>query len=224
MIFDETAVLKLVKVNLTAAQKTKTEGLRLSMACALDDLSMRLRSASGIKSYTVSVSANSREVTLRGEADDLRYIFALKIGSGDYERILKYRDPELFLEKYEDEDATADYAKYYTQITASDGFPVIRFSEPLAAAETLTVYYYVDVTPDNMVFMRSISAVVAGTLAYFHGVDSERGIALYMQFKELAALARASDNFQPDRASPINLDRETRDIMAEQHSLRSARK
>lgn len=219
MFFSVTQVLDLVKISLSVADKKRTKQMRLAMGAALDELSMRLKSKSFITSYSTSLAAATREETLRGENDDLRYLFALKIGTGSQERVLDYKDPNTFLQDYDDADIPAAYPNFFTIIKSSDGYPTIRLSAPLSTAETLVVYYYKDITPDNVSFARSIAAVAVGTKAYFFGLETEAGERAYSHFRELAALARASDSFLSEDPTEILLSRQDRVIRNELKNL-----
>ena len=224
MFFSTTQVLELVKIPLTSAQKKMGDELRLAMGAALDELSMRLKSKSFIVAYSQTIASGKRETTLRGESDDLRYLFALKMGSGSEERVLEYKDPDTFLRTYDAGDAPAGNPSFFTIIKSADGYPTVRYDVPLTVAATLVTYYYKDITPDGVSFARSIAAVAAGTQAYFFGLGSESGDRAYSHFKELAALARSSDSFLAHEPTEVLLPRQDRQIRAEIKSLQLDRR
>lgn len=210
MYFDYAEVVKLMKLPMKPAQRKQNNNIRLAISAALDELSMRLRSTSFITSYSTSLAVATRETTLRGENEDLRFIYALKIGSGSYERVLEHVEPGEFLRSYDDADESAGYAGKWTQIKSSDGYPTIRFNKPLSVAETLVTYYWTDMTPDNIAVGRSISAVAAGGLKYFFGAHTPEGAVYDAQFRQLAALARSSDEFTPNVQRPMPLPADLR--------------
>lgn len=224
MIFDKTQAVKIVKLPMTNVERTKTGDITLAMGAALDELSMRLRSKSFIRSYETTVSAAARSHDVTGESDDLRSIFALKLGSNEYQRVLEYVRPQKFLRRYDGPDASAGRPNKYTQIVSAEGYPTIKFNLPLEVAEVLKVYYYMDITPDNISASRSIAAVVAGTQAYFWGIRSAKGESYYEAFEKLAALARASDTFISTAPTEFTISEELRSIMAVAHGIRYGRR
>ncbi len=212
MIFDKASCLSLVKLALSVKDKKRTGDQELAMGGALDDLSLRLRSKSFLTSYDVTVADAARTKELRGDNDDLRGIFALKIGTGSTARVLEYRDPQQFLRTHDASDATAGKPNFFTILTASEGFPTVKFNIPLDGAETMTVYYYLELSPDNVSASRSIAAVTAGTLAYFYGIGEAAGVPYYAQFVQLASLSRASDTFTPETSGVFRLSKEDQAI------------
>lgn len=224
MIFDKTQAIELVKQPMTGIERGKTTQITLAMGAALDELSMRLRSKSFLHSYEETVSANARTFDVRGEADDLRSIFAIKLGSGTSQRVLEWVEEQEFLRDHDDPDEVAGEPNKYTQLVSVEGYPQIKFNKPLDSAETIKVYYYQDMTPDNLSAGRSIAAVVAGTQAYFWGIGSEKGLPYYQSFKALAALSRASDTFIPTAPTEMRISEELRTIMATANNIRAVRK
>ncbi len=224
MFFDTTQVLELVKIPLSSADKKKGDELRLAMGAALDELSMRLKSKSYIVSYSQTIAAAARQTTLRGKSDDLRYLFALKMGSGSEGRVLEYKDPDTFLRTYDASNAPAGSPNFFTIIKSEDGYPIVRYNVPLVGAEALVTYYYKDITPDGVSFARSIAAVAAGTQAYFFGLGSEQGDRAYSHFKELAALARSSDSFLAHEPTGVQLSRQDKTIRVEIKGLQLNRR
>ena len=224
MIFDFVSCMKLVKIPLKTADRRRTAELTLAMGAALDELAMRLRSKSFISSYGITLSAATRETTLTGVNNDLRQIFALTLGAGVHYRVMIYRDPQQFLRDHNDPRASAGYPVYFTQLVASGGAPTVRFSEPLVASETLKVYYFQDMTTDNISAARSISAVSQGTLAYFFGLTEGAGLNYYNSFHELAALSRAADTFLPNAPVEMGLSREDKAIRRTVRNIQANRR
>lgn len=222
MYFDYAQVVKLVKLPMTSSERKRGDDIRLAMSAALDELSMRLKSKSFLTSYTVSLAAATKETTLSGNNEDLRYIFALKIGSDENERFMEYVDVNDFLRTYSEGEA-AGFANRWTQIKAAEGYPTVKFERPLLQSETLTVYYWVDITPDNVSSARSMAAIALGTQAYFYGTGTEQGSVYYSRFQDIAALARASDDFTHDPVSVQLLSKDQRLIMNCQRRLQLKR-
>jgi hypothetical protein len=223
-MFDKSAVVKLMDGALSPSQRRMTTQKELAMSACMDEFGQRLRSKGFMYSYTVSVDAGSRTVNLTGENDDLKSIYAIKIGEGTYARVLEYTTPQVFLRDYDAPDQTAGRPTRFTQLISVDGFPQIKFDCPLEVSETLKVYYHVELTPDNMAMARSISASVAGSLAYFFGVHTEAGSVYYAQFKELVRLAREADTYLPEAPSQFRIPKTDRIVRSLQAQLRSKRK
>lgn len=224
MLFDLEAVQNSMKISMTAIDRRRSDHISLSLGLALDDLSMRLRSAAFLTSYEETVAANAREVTLRGNNDDLRAIFALQIGSGVDQRMMQYIERQQFLRDHNSATASAGQPSFFTILESTDGFPTVRFSLPLQAAETLKTYYYLELSPDNVSASRSIAAIVSLALGYFYGVDSPGGQAHYARGKELTVLSRGSDSFTPDAIIPIRMSRENQSIRRTQNALARQRR
>jgi hypothetical protein len=222
-MFDKAAVFKLVNLALSPAQRRNTAGKEVALSACMDEMGQRLRSAGFIRSYTETISADDREVTLRGDNFDLRSIYALKLGTGSDARVLEYVAPQQFLRDYDAPDADAGDPQWFTQLKSVEGFPIIKFDVPVDAEDTLTVYYHVELTPDNLAMGRSFSAAAAGTLAWFFGIATEAGQSYYASFRDLVRLGRSADSYVPDAPSVFRLSKEDRDIRAVQSAVRSKR-
>ena len=220
-MFDKAAVFKLVDLALSPAQRRNTSKKEVALGACVDEMGQRLRSAGFIRSYTETVSADDREVTLRGDNYDLRSIYALKLGTGSDARVLEYIHPQQFLRDYDSPDADAGDPQYFTQLKSVEGYPTIKFDVPLDSEDTLTVYYHVELTPDNLAMSRSVSAATAGTLAWYFGIATEAGQNYYANFRDLIRLARAADTYVPDTPSVFRLSKEDRNIRAAQSAVRS---
>jgi len=224
MLFDLPAVVSAVKVSLNNVDKKRSNDINIAIGLALDDMSMRLRSKAFLTSYDVTITAALREKELRGDNDDLRSLFALVMGSGANYRVLEHENEQQFLRDHNDPQATAGRPTRFTQLVSSEGFPTVRFNLPLSESENLKVYYYLELSPENISASRSISAITSGALAYFHGVDSASGQAYYNRYRELSALARASDSFTPEVIKPFHISREDKKIKSIQHQLAQRRR
>ena len=126
MKFDQTSVLALARLALDKSDKRRTDDLRLAMSAACDDMVLRMRSHSYVRSYTVDLAADDREVTLSGDNYDLKYIFALKIGTGDDQKVLIPEDEQQFLRDYDNPSEEADLPTYYSILEADEsGYPKV---------------------------------------------------------------------------------------------------
>lgn len=212
-LFDKEKALQLMRMGMSPVDRRRVNDHEAALAAALDDLTMRLRSVSYLYSYETTVATGERTATLTGESDDLRSIFAIKMGDGEYQRVLSYVEPQVFLRDHDAPDADAGRPDKYSILqTTERGNFTVKFEYPLETSETLTCYYYRQLTPENLDAARNVNAVVAGALAYFYGVATEAGAAYYSRFRELAALARASDTPVPDHAIQFYLPEQDRQI------------
>jgi len=220
MLFDKATAIRAIKLPMTSKDQRRNADIELALGAALDELSLMLRSKSFLRSYTSTATADDRDFTARGDNDDLRSIFAVKMGSAADFRVLEYIDPQQFLRDNDSGDATSANPSGFTQVTSSEGYPIIRFNVPPLTAESLTIYYYADFTPDNISMARSISAVVAGAQAYFYGIASDIGAGYHSQFRRLAILSRAADTFMPHAPIQFELSRQDKTILRTRRSDR----
>jgi len=223
-MFDKAAVFTIVDQALSPTDRRKTGAKEIALAVCMDEMGQMLRSKGFITSYAETLAINTREATLTGDANDLRAVFALKLGTGNTARVLEYTDLQQFLRDYDDSSADAGLPNRFTVLKSTDGYPTIKFECPLSTSDTLTVYYHIELTPDNMAMSRSISAAAAGTLAWFFGTATESGQIYHQQFRQLVRLARESDTFTPDAPTEFRLPRQDRNIRMVQAGIRSRRK
>lgn len=223
MIFDQAQIISAMGSQLTPAQRKQKGKVKSSLFLALDDLTMRLAQSSLLTSYEVAIAKGDRTVVLRGKASDLRYIFNLKFGSGENQGFLEWIDPEKFMKDFDNPAAGEGQPTRYTQLEAVDGFPKIKFDIPSSSASTLTVYYTSDLTADNINRARSSAVIVAGGLAYFHGVTSTLGMIQYRNFETLASLARASNDFKRPKSARFQVSKKDQQIMEAGRSIRNKR-
>ena len=224
MLFDLVAVEDSIKISLSSVDRKRGSDITLSIGLALDDMSMRLRSRSYLTNYEETISADAREATLRGDNDDLRAIFAIQMGSGVDQRMLRYVEEQQFLRDHNSATISASQPTIFTVLGSTEGFPTVRFNVPLQTAETLKAYHFLELSPQNISAARSISAVVSLSLGYFYGVGSEGGQAHYARGRELVVLSRSSDSFTPEATIPIKLSREDQTIRREINSLARQRR
>lgn len=201
MIFDKATVEQGVKLGMSPTDKSRQGDIELAMILCLDDLANKLKSKSHLLNYTESVAVSDRTINLTGNNNDLKFIFALKYQTGELQKLMDYVDQKKFLTNFDNPSATAGTPSRFTILDSDEGFPTVKFNVPADAATTLTVYYYPDITPDNISAGRSAGMIVMGTKAYFYGVETERGSILYQNYKELVMGTRGSDHFmaQPSK-------------------------
>lgn len=219
MIFDKATVIAAVKTRLTSAEKGKDGDIERAMSLCLDEMSMKLRSRGSTLSEPVTVAANTRSVVIDGLNADLRYIYALKYG----DTVLTYYEPVIFMRDYDSSTAQAGTPTYWTQILSSSGYPEVKFDCPTLTSGTLTVYYLPNLTPGTISTMRSAAPVVAGTLAYLWGPETERGLVVYQQFKDLIKSARASDNYLYNSPAKITRSKVEQDMESIRWNYRNRR-
>lgn len=223
MIFDKKQVLDAVKLALEPREKVRSAAMNLALGLCLDDMCMRLKSTSFLENYTESMVAGDRTVNLMGLNSDLRYIFHLKLAGSSSSAPLDRVDPEFFLKNFDDPNASRGEPTVYTVLSSNMGYPTIKLDRPLQKDDTLTVYYFTDMTPENITKARSIAAVVAGTQAYLFGIKSDRGAGYYDSYRELVMLARASDSFESNAPTGFTMSREDKNIYAQIKTIRSRR-
>ena len=225
MPFDLSEVREDIRSQLSGAEKRAVKQIDIALGLCLDDLAMRMQGKATITNYTVSVAKSTRTVTLSGNNDDLQYLWILKWSTGDNQKVLNYVAPKRFMEDgYDNPGASANIPSYYTIMDSDDGMPTIKFNCPTSAADTLTVYYHRELTPQGIARLRHKTPIVLGTLAYFHGKGTEGGEALYAQYREAVKLARESDPFLdkgPRMFQRKEFDREAADLVAAQRHRRS---
>lgn len=195
MLLDKDKVLEGVRLALNKVDKARKDDQELALLLCLEELSTKLKSSSQLLSYTVTVSGNTREVTLEGDNSDLRYIFALKYGTGELQRVLRPIDSRIFLREYDNPSEAIGVPTKYTQLLSDGGFPKIKFNRPTEATDSLIVYYFPDIDEGNISLARSANAMIDGTLAYFFGKGTQEGQIYYQHFREMIKVARAGDDF-----------------------------
>lgn len=212
MILDKTQIMALAMQDLAPADRKNSIRLEGAFAAALEDLGLRLRPKGMLRSYTESVAINTRSLSLSGENDDLKHIYALKWGTGDDERVLEYVNDKQFLDQYDSSQAEAAYPTKFTILGGTDGFPLVKFDVPTSVAESMIVYYLPELTSENIGITRSSIALVSGIVAYFYGKGTEIGAPYYAQFKELAALTKSNQDFLEDPHQEMPLNKEDHNI------------
>jgi len=223
MLFNKDAALKLMQVSMAPADKARTGDQNVAMVGALDDLSMRLRSMGFLTSYEETVASGSRSHTAKGSNEDIRSIFAVKIGSGTEQVVLDYIPPKEFIAKYDSPETTAAMPTVFTIESSTDGFPNLKFDCPLASDETIKIWYFRGIVPENVALSKSLAAVAVGSLAYFYGTQSAVGQPYYQQFQMLAKLSRDTDDYMAKMTTEIPLNRADHEIRLEINALHSER-
>lgn len=223
MIFDKATVIAGIKDQLKPADKSKGKKIDRSLAFALDDYTLRLADSGLLTNYDVPVAANDRSVAIPGENDDLKYLFAVKYGTGDDQIVLTHVDKKQFLRDHDNPSAAAADPKFFMVLANDEGFPVVKFNVPALSATTMTVYYYPDMTAENLGQTRSGVAVMAGGVAYFYGIASEVGVVQYALFEKLSALSKGSDHFLRGVEKTFGLSKFDRDVRVLQQQIRFKR-
>jgi hypothetical protein len=223
VIFDKSQVIAGVKMGLSSAEAKRSKDITLALGLCLDDMCMRLKSTSFLENTEKSLSAGDRTVTLTGANNDLRYIFHIKLAGSIDKQPLDRIDPEQFLKDYDDPSATNGEPEVYTVLSSEDGKPTVKFDRPLLTDDTLTVYYFSDMTPENISKARSVAAAVAGTLAWFHGIATPEGAGYYAKFEDLVVLSRASDSFESNAPAHFRMSEDDRGIYLAMQTIRSRR-
>lgn len=236
MILDLTTITESVKDQLTEPNE-RADANRITRAInnCLDDLAIRLITVGVLTSYSVTLAASSRSYTIRGEAADFHYLFAVKFGTSNEQGTLTYVDPGQFLLRYDNPSAVAGVPEYFTILTNDQGDPVVKFNCPTSASDTLVIYYSIDLTGNNVAQLRSGTAVIAGTLAWFWGIAdgrvdkisgqyvAGRGERSYRIYLELTKLMRSSDHFVMKLKPEVgmnNFDRGVNEIRSDMRSRR----
>ncbi len=223
MIFDKATVIAGIKDQLrSAADRGKLKKIERSLSFALDDYTLRLADSGLLTNYDVSISAGDRTVSIPGENDDLKYLFRVKYGTGDSQKTIDFVDKKQFLRDHDSPAATAGTPRVFTILSTTDGFPVLKFDVPALAATTITVYYWLDMTPENIGQTRSGAAITVGAVAWFYGPGSG-GAAEYAAYEELASLSRGSDHFLKKVEKRFGLNKFDRDVRVLQQQIRMKR-
>ena len=216
MPYDLSEVIDDIKSQVSDVDRKKTAKIHVAIGLCLDDMSERMKSVAMIENYTVSVTADSRTVTLEGDNLDMQQIYYLKWSTGDDQKPLVYKPPEYFIEEYDNPSAAAGVPTYYTILLNDDGFPIVKFNCPVSSTDTLTVYYFKEALPENMARFRSKIAVMCGALSYFKGRVTSEGKEWYRAFEVAVVLAMSSDAYMADELPRMILSikhRRIRDIV-----------
>ena len=223
MLFAKTQIIAGMKMQFRKpSDKAKSAEINLALALCLDELSNLIQSDSFVTSYSPSVAASDREITLRGAGNDLKFLFGIKYGSGETQALLTYEGPAIFLRDFDNPAATAGTPTVFTILTGNDGFPVIKFNVPAQAATTLTVYYWPEITPDNVQRGRSMAAIVTGAIAYFYGIDKE-GAGAYERFRQAIKNMRGADDFMPRKSTKLGLSKHQKDVFSLRRTMQNRR-
>lgn len=234
MILDLATIQSSVKDQLDPAEKADLQRLNRAIANCLDDYSTRLVSVGVLTSYEDTVTAGSRTFTITGQGGDLRYLYALKFGSGESQSPLVYVDTGEFLRLYDNPAADSGVPSYFTILNNDAGDPIVKFDRPTSAADTLVIYYAVDYSPNNLAQLRSGSAIISGTLAWFWGISDGkfdptgafvpgRGSRAYGVYLDLVKQARASDHFLIKTKPRVGMNSFERETNAIRDDMRSRR-
>lgn len=201
MILDKASIVQGVKANLAPTDRARAADIDIAFNLCLDDLSTRLIAEGYLSSYTEAVTASAREVTLRGESDDLSYIFALKWSTE--RKPMEFCGREDFLRLNDDPNAESGRPTIWTNLGMVDGFPTVKFNCPVSSALDLLVYYFADMTADNIKNLKFGSLIVDGTTANFLGKNTPAGLPFYQDYKEKVKLLRGPTTFVAPRPNEL---------------------
>lgn len=204
---------------LDSSERKKKGEIDLALSSAIDDMALRLKSDSFMDSYTDSVASGERELTVKGESDDLITIYIIKIATGSDQIVLESKDKGDFLKNHDVADATSGKPTMYSVVKAEDGFPVIRFDKPTDQAYSLLIYYSKEMTTGNISNFRFMTPFIDGTLAYFLGVGSTRGRIYYANFEKKVALMKGSDDFEKGKTSKFAEDNFVKEVRSTQREI-----
>lgn len=213
----------MVKDWLTPEQRSATARINRAFASALDEMSLSLKPKSLLRSHTQTVAANTRSVTLSGENDDLRSIFAVKYGDNENQVVLTFVDPSKFLRNYDNPAVQADTPAYFTFLASVEGKPSLKFNCPTVISASLVVYYNPEMTPEMTAELTSVSTLANGTASYFFGAHTQEGQVYDAKFRNSLTKLLGDNTFlaPPDKRFGVS-ERDLR-VKAVQWSLRNAR-
>lgn len=225
MQFDKETIVDLMKHGMSSAEQRQNAAISTALAAALSDYTLRMKSIGMLREDTETVSSGDRTVTLKGAETDLQGIFAVKISTSDDEIVLDYVSPGLFLREYDSTQISNGTPSKYTILKSDDGWPIVKFNRPVGGGNgTVRYYYFASYTGNTLAMARNSNATLAqGGKAYFYGIETEKGQACYVTYKELVRLNRAADSFMPKEAKQVHLSNEDRQIMRTVASIRSSR-
>lgn len=196
----------------TAGEVVQPQKLERAIGLCLDDFTTRLSSRGFLASYQDTVDAAARTFTATGEAMDMKNIYLVRLGlNGAWEKPLTYRSPERIFSEDETGSQVAGTPSKYTILTSVDGWPLLRFNCELSEAMTIEVYYFVQMTPQNITRMRSQAVIVMGAAAYYLGI-TKNGAGFYSAYQELSALARATDDFRAQGSKQFEMNEDDKDF------------
>lgn len=196
MPFDASQVMENIKRGMSPNDKKQTSNHQLALASCLDDMALRYKSIAGVSNYEVSITAGDRSITLSGTNDNLQDIWFIKIGSGVDQKTLIYKSPEVWFDNYDNPAVGAGIPTYYTIIAVDNGFPIVKVDVPFSAPDTMLVYYFLYADQNRLSGFRSTAAITIGAKAYFYGIETEKGAALYANFANLIVLSKAQDDYK----------------------------
>jgi len=223
MLFNLASIIELIKDQVTATEAHDTAKIRRCIGLCLDDLATRLKSDSMLTVDTDTIAAGTRETKLTGASNDLQHIYMLKYGTGASEILLEYKDPEYFVRNFDDPSVSAGTPTYYTILVADEGYPKVKFDVPTSASDTLTIYYILAPSLELISYFKSSAAIIHGTLAYFYGLKTPEGTALYANFNAAAARLRAIDSFLRHSVKQLSIGGAQLEAMKAAKNLRNNR-
>ncbi|MFA5382355.1 MAG: hypothetical protein WC356_04255 [Candidatus Micrarchaeia archaeon] len=200
-----------IRDQLDPAEKKQSSRIGRAIKLALDEITQRYKAIGLLKSYTITVAAGTRELTIAGESDDIDEIWAMKFGTGDSQEPLDYVPPARFIDEYDNPSASAGVPDYYTILASDDGRPMVKFNCPTLSADSLLVYYQSILTPNRVERVKSASVLVYMSLAHFWGAITEKGAAANAKALELISPSSAANQNLHKAASEFGMSKHDRD-------------
>ncbi len=164
-----------IRDQLDPAERKDANRIDRAIKLAVDEISQRYKPIALLKSYDITVAANTREVVIAGESDDIDEIAFLKFGTGALEDDMEYIPPNRFIEEYDDPSEAAGVPTKFTILESDDGRPKVKFDCPTATQDTLLVYYSSVLTPNKVERVKSATVLVYMSLKHFWGIATEKG-------------------------------------------------
>jgi len=223
MYFDKSVVIEAVKEKLPTKERNNVRAIEMALLLCLDDMSMKLKSDALMASKTESVAALAQSFVFYGDNVNLDSIFSITITVGDTSQVLQFVDQKAYLRDYETQSITNGVPAVYTILASEFGSPTIKFERKLSDAGTITVYYFKDLTTDNIASMRSVTPFVMGTLGYFYGPATDQGNAYLGTFYRLVHGLKADDKFIRSNSTSVELSYHDKQVRLVQQSLRNRR-
>lgn len=227
MLLDKGSIIAYVRDvirKISPADANDDAAINRALVVCLDNLSNRLRSSGMLVSAETTVASAARTASNLGDAAYVRYIFAVKIGSGNTEKVLTFSPMDVFIREHDSPAAESGTPEYYTVLAdGTTGQPTIKFDRPLSESMTLKVYFHPELTPDNMALARSLAAVSDGTLAHFFGIATEVGKNFYESYKDQIQGMLAGDRWASGQERKLQMGKTFRNARSIQRTIRNNR-
>jgi len=220
-MLDVQQIQEMMAASLSIEQRQRAQDIKRALTLVIDDIGQRLLSRQLVFKDTLTATAGSAEVTLAVSHGLLHYFSAMVISPATEDRRPgKYFKEDWFRLHYENPLAEAGKPEIFTIRHDETGTETLVFEYAFAAAETLEVWYYAQLSEGLLPFLPSVSAVVQGGLAYFFGLQTEEGIRLYGAYEKLLKIIRANQGINAAKTARIVMGAEDQEIMDEINSFK----